>query len=228
VTVRGVFSSFRASFRRDPDRFLGDLSGVIHVGANSGQERTLYEKHRLRVLWIEPIAEVFETLVENLRDFPRQRALQCLVTDADGAKYSFNVANNQGASSSLLDLDLHRDIWPEVHYERTITLRSTTLVSLLAREGIDARDYDGLVMDTQGSELMVLRGATPILPNFTYIKTEVPDFSSYVGCCQLADIEAFVGGRGFREHSRVKFAERAGGGAYYDVVYRNSARRAKR
>jgi hypothetical protein len=31
------------------DRFLKDCSGVIHVGANSGQERHLYAQHRLAV-----------------------------------------------------------------------------------------------------------------------------------------------------------------------------------
>jgi hypothetical protein len=110
-------------------------------------------------------------------------------------------------------------VWPKVDYTRTIVLRSTTLASLFAREHMDAARYDALVMDTQGSELLVLRGAEPLLPHFKFVKTEVPDFEAYAGCAQLEDIAAFFAARGFVEHARHRFAERGGGGAYYDVVY---------
>jgi len=125
----------------------------------------LYDQYGLRVIWIEPIPDVFKTLQANVARFPRQRALQYLITDRDNAEYPFHVANNGGASSSVLDLSLHRDIWPQVGYERTITLRSKTLATVISEEYIDACEYDALVMDTQGSELLVLQGAASILPN---------------------------------------------------------------
>jgi hypothetical protein len=37
-------------------RFLRDVTGVIHVGANTGQERFLYRLFGLNVIWIEPIS----------------------------------------------------------------------------------------------------------------------------------------------------------------------------
>lgn len=218
-TLRAILKRARNVFRKDPDRFLKRTRGVIHVGANIGQERDLYHRHGLRVIWIEPIPEVFQTLAGNLRDYPLQKALQCLITDQDDAEYAFHISSNTGASSSILDLKLHKDIWPEITYDRTMTLRSTTLASLIEREQIDTSLYDALVMDTQGSELLVLRGAVPVLRTFRFIKTEVADFESYAGCCQLKDIEAFLALRGFREVSRHKFAQRAQGGGYYDVVY---------
>ena len=206
--------------KRNPDRFLRKVSGVIHVGANAGQERELYAKFGLRVIWIEPIPEVFKKLKENVADFSQQRALKCLVTDQDNVAYQFHIANNEGHSSSILDLNLHKDIWPQVAYEKTITLRSKTLPSLLEEEHVDCSEYDSLIMDTQGSELLVLKGAVTILENFTYIKTEVPDFESYSGCCQLTDISSFLARRGYREFSRQKNAEHPNGGSYYDVVYK--------
>ena len=206
--------------RRDPDRFLGDASGVIHVGANTGQERDLYERHRLKVVWIEPIPEVFERLKAHIAGHDRQRALEGLVTDRDDASYQFHVANNEGASSSILELKMHTDIWPTVMYTKTITLQSVTLASLFQRARLDPAEYDALILDTQGSELLVLKGADPVLRGFKYIKTEVPDFESYAGCCQLADIDAFLAARGYRELARHRFAGRAEGGSYYDVVYR--------
>jgi FkbM family methyltransferase len=208
--------------RKDPNRFLRDAKGVIHVGANVGQERHLYERHGLSVLWIEPMPDVFRTLHANLEGFGRQRALECLVTDRDDGEYEFHIANNSG-SSSILDLEHHKDIWPGVEITRTITLPGMTLASLLTAQGIDPAAYDALIMDTQGSELLVLKGAEPVLPNFRYIKTEVADFEAYVGCCQVKDIEAFLTPRGYTEISRHRFAGRPGVGHYYDIVYERSA-----
>ena len=205
--------------RPDPNRFLRTARGVVHVGANVGQERALYDRYGLDVLWIEPIPEVFAALTANIADFPRQRALQCLVTDRDDAPYQFNIANNGGESSSILPLEQHRDVWPKVDFTATITLRSSTLATLLARERIDVARYDSLVMDTQGSELLVLKGAEPLLERVRFIKTEVPDFEAYTGCARLDDIAEFLEERGYAELSRHRFATRAEGGSYYDVVY---------
>jgi FkbM family methyltransferase len=209
----------RRLFAPDPNRFLRSVRGVVHVGANVGQERELYRRYDLDVVWIEPLPDVFATLVANIAGFPRQRAIECLVTDRDDVPYEFNVANNGGESSSILALKEHRDLWPKVNFTRTITLRSSTLATLLARERIDVTHYDALVMDTQGSELLVLKGAEPVLEHFRFIKTEVPDFEAYEGCAQLVDIDGFLKARGYAELARNRFASRTGGGSYFDVVY---------
>jgi FkbM family methyltransferase len=208
----------------DPsNKFLKRASGVIHIGASTGQERTLYAKYGLRVVWIEPIPEVFETLKINLTNYPRQTAFRSLVTDKDGVDYAFHVSTNGGMSSSILEMKLHREIWPNVVCDRTIPLKSTTHESLLYKERIALDDYDALVLDTQGSELLVLQGAAPLLPLLNFIKTEVTDFESYAGCCQLKDVDLFLGEHGFKEIYRRKYFQRhPSGGSYYDVVYQNS------
>lgn len=123
----------------------------------------------------------------------------------------------------ILELKQHKDIWPSVHCTRTVLLRSMTLASLFLREHIDASKYQALIIDTQGSELLVLRGGLPILNNFRFIKTEVADFESYEGCCQLSDLNEFMIKHGYRQFSRSKFASRAEGGNYFDVVYKRQA-----
>ncbi|MCP9785019.1 FkbM family methyltransferase [Cyanobium sp. N5-Cardenillas] len=221
--IKTLLRPLRKALRKPPDRFLMDVSGVVHVGANLGQERELYSTHGLRVVWVEPIPEVFTQLNYNICGFKSQRAFQALVTDVDDKQYEFHVANNDGASSSILELKQHRDIWPGVHYSTTLILKSITLASLFLREHLDASQYQALIMDTQGSELLVLRGSLPILNSFKYIKTEVPDFESYEGCCQLSGINEFMIEHGYKEFSRVKFASRAEGGNYFDVVYKRHA-----
>lgn len=216
-----AFRSAKRRLKKEPDAFLRRVSGVIHVGANAGQEREKYARHNLDVVWIEPIPEVFSRLKAGLENFPRQKAYQYLITDRDDKEYAFHIANNEGLSSSILELGLHKEIWAEIYYEKSIRLKSMTLKSMVEREGIEIDKYDALIMDTQGSELLVLQGAESLLGGFKYIKTEVADFEVYKGCCQLTDIENFLKKRGFKEYRRTEFAARAGGGgACYDIIYR--------
>jgi len=221
--IKAVLRPIKHALKKPADSFLRDVSGVIHVGANYGQEREQYNNFGLRVIWVEPIPEVFSELKRNIREFSNQRAYQALVTDVDGKEYKFHISNNNGASSSILEFKQHKDIWPNVNYTASISLNSITLASLLRKERIDPCDYQALIMDTQGSELLVLQGSVPVLENFKYIKTEVPDFESYEGCCQLVDINAFMKKHGYIEFSCNKFASREAGGDYFDIVYRRKA-----
>lgn len=220
-----VFRSVKRRIKGQPGDFLRQVSGVIHVGANAGQEKETYARHNLDVIWIEPIPEVFAQLKAGLENFPRQRALRALVTDKDNEEYTFHIASNDGQSSSIFELELHKDIWSEVYFEKSIQLKSVSLTTLTERENIDVSKYDALIMDTQGSELLVLSGAERLLDGFKYIKTEVADFEIYKGCCQLKDIENFLAKHGFKEFSRSEFAARTAGGACYDIIYQNSSRR---
>lgn len=209
-----------AVFGKDEAPFLWDCRGVIHVGANVGHETQDYEDRGLKVLWIEPIAEVFAKLSERIASLPRQRALQALITDASGQEHNFNIASNDGGSSSIFEFAAHKDIWPDVEFERTVRLSSLSLTDLCKRNSIDMCLYDCLIIDTQGSELLVLKGAEPLLRHFKYIKTEAADFEAYAGCAKVKDIADFLCERGFKESSRYEMASHPDGGAYFELLFK--------
>lgn len=181
----------------DPNDHLKLCSGVIHVGANTGQERNLSARHKLKVAWIEPIPEQFESLQRNVRSLPDQTAINALIADADGKSCTFHVANNRGLSSSILDLHSHKDIWLDVHYIRDISMKSSTLKTALETWGVDPGRYDALVSDTQGSELLILQGAKEILRQFRFIKTEAAEFESYRNCATFDQLCSYLKPFGF-------------------------------
>ena len=215
-----TFHKVRRGFGRDPDVLLVGARGVIHVGANAGQERAAYARRAQHVLWVEPLPDVFAQLQANIEPYPTQRAVQYLVTDRDDEAYTLHVSSNNGASSSILPFREHGELWPEVTYTDAVQLRSVTLPSLIRKERVPLDRYDALVLDTQGSELLVLEGAAGILDRFTYIKVEAPDFEAYEGCCMVREVTSFLAAHGYREVCRREFAYKHGVGAYYDVVYR--------
>jgi FkbM family methyltransferase len=209
--------------KRPRELFWEKVTGVIHIGANLGQERDLYAAYDLNVLWVEPIPEVYARLKEHIAGVPKQRALSCLVTDVDDREYVFHISNNDGQSSSILDLDQHKTLWPEIAFTKSITLKSVTLSTLVKREGLDLSKYDALVMDTQGSELLVLKGAVDVLPGFRFIKTEAADFALYQNCCLLPDMDDFLRRHAFRRVSTHRYAGKPGIGSCYNVAYAKDA-----
>lgn len=221
--IKRIIREIKKLIHPNPDVFLKSSKGIIHIGANQGQERYQYAKLKLPVIWIEPIDKVFTLLEKNIASFPNQRAFNCLITDLDDKNYDFHIANNEGASSSILDFGGHTEIWPEVHFTDTISIKSVSLPSFLKREKIDASLYDTLVIDTQGSELIILQGAESILPEFAFVKVEAPDFESYKGCCTDEQLGKFMTRIGFFEAARHKMDTGGSVRNYYDIVYENSS-----
>jgi len=201
------------------DSFLSKVPGVIHVGANTGQERDKYASLGLNVIWVEPIPAVFEVLQANISNIANQRACNYLLAEEHGKEYAFHISNNGGESSSILDLAKHREIWPTVHFTDEIRITATTLARLVEVEQLDLRNFGALVLDTQGSEMLVLKGAIPVLKQFQFVKSEVADFESYAGCCRLDDLSDFMQEQGFSISRKSPFADRGGVGTYYDVLF---------
>jgi FkbM family methyltransferase len=215
---------FRSRLRMFYSRYLGQdawlrhVDSIVHVGANAGLEAPMYASFDLDVLWIEPIPHVYEQLLRSIKAFPKQRSYQALVTDRAAQVITLNISSNNGASSSIFDLAQHKEIWPDVRYTGKIELISETLGDILAKDG---HRFDGLVMDTQGSELLILRGAEANLSQFKFIKTEAADFESYKGGTTVDQLVAFLTPRGFSVVRRDVFAKKPDGfGSYFDLLFK--------
>lgn len=203
-----------------PDRFLKGGRGVIHVGANKGQERSLYASYGLKVAWVEPIPDIFAELQSNLAGFPDQTAYNNLIAGEDGKKYQFHISDNEGASSSILEPNKQvPGGWERVSFPRSIEIEALSLPTFIRTRGIDLASFDILVLDTQGSELLVLEGAKEILSSFRYIQCEAVNFEVYSGCCQLPQLDAFLSKQGFRQKGRFVLSRSPKGGRQWDVLY---------
>jgi 2-O-methyltransferase len=207
LTQAGLFKVKSHIPRYNPHYFLREITGLIHVGAHCGQERKTYAKRNLDVLWIEALPDIFEKLCENIRPYPSQTAANYLLTDRDDAEYAFHVANNYGESSSILELGDHKEIWPEVRFERDVKLRSITLDSLLVKLNKSITEFQALIMDTQGSELMVLKGATNSLRFLKFLKVEAWDFEAYLGCPRVTEVVDYLNEYNFQMIRQDKFPQ---------------------
>lgn len=208
-----------AQWIEETNAFLCGARGVVHIGANSGQECRLYAEMELPAIFVEALDGPFKTLTERISAYPDQRAFKYLLTDVDDKEYVFHVASNRGQSSSIFEFGDHVKIWPDVHFVRTVKLNSTTFKTMVEREGIDLALYDALVMDVQGAELLVLQGMGDLLDEFRWIRCETADFEVYKGCCQMKDLDEYLIPRGFTRVKTIQADGSCGIGYAYEAIY---------
>tara|TARA_R110002049_G_scaffold46487_1_gene135141 strand:- start:87712 stop:88404 length:693 start_codon:yes stop_codon:yes gene_type:complete len=223
-----MFESVVKYLRRktDPIDLLGKLAPpttklktLVHVGAHIAQERSHYESHGYEnILWIEGSAEIHQRLVKILADHQgpaRHHAYHGLLADHDDQEIELRMFSNDGMSSSIYaptEESLSR--WPAVtETGRTESAVTRTLDSVLSGTEFEG-NCDTLVVDVQGAELLVLRGAEKTVASANAVIAEVSTVPYYQGGVMFDELKAHLEQRGFvpmsvpRRHGDMLFLRR--------------------
>lgn len=170
------------------------ITGIIQAGAHYGQEIDQFLKYnnRLKIIAFEPNESSFLKLEEKFKEidgvFIFKKALGAEKKDAE-----FWLASNEGQSSSLLRPSEHLLLAPHVKFNN----KSFVSVEILDSYHSMMCDLNFLIIDTQGSELDVLRGATQTLEHIDYIYIEVNRGEIYENCTQFNDLNNYLIKKGF-------------------------------
>lgn len=180
------------------NRFNVKRSGVLHLGANKGQEAATYEKLGFRpVYWIEAIPGVYLQLKQHLHQFAGQYAFCACLSDVDDKMVQFHVANNEGQSSSMLEFGTHEKEHPTVRFIKDIELLTIRFDTIANRYDLQIGPGWFLNVDLQGAELLALKGMGSYLDKFDYVYIEVNERELYKGCPLVRDIDEYLGLGGF-------------------------------
>lgn len=177
------------------EKYQIQLCGVLHVGAHLGEEAVAYRASGAEtVWWVEGDPDTCVKLRDIVSNFSNDNyAIEAVVADEEGKPFTFNIANN-GQSSSILELGLHKQYHPEVHYEGTRDVIGTTIDNVVDTYNVRA---DFLNLDLQGAELMALKGAREFLKTCRYVYTEVNDREVYKHCAKVDELDTFLYEFGF-------------------------------
>ena len=212
-----VYGRFDNFLRKTPG------GGVVHIGANSAQERNHYKNLGIKnVIWIEADPNMFKIGKKNISDkkYIGQKIYNYLVTNRNNILYYFNVANNNGEASSLFTLNKIDKLYPGLKYVKKIKLRSKTLTKIFKIEKIDINKYQTLIIDTEGSELLILKGAKELLPHFQFIKLEVADSALFQENVGSQEIRKYLNKFYFIELKRTEIYKNSLG-KVFDILYIN-------
>jgi FkbM family methyltransferase len=183
-------------------RLLGGFGivprGVIHVGANTGQEFEAYAATNAEtVVYIEPIQAVYAALKNKVEGTKGHFTVKALCSAVAGERLNFNVASNQGESSSILELSDHAKLFPDITYVEREEMITTTVDNIVSSRFAERR-FDLMVIDVQGAELLVLKGAAETLKKIDAVFTEVSERPLYTGSCVWPEVDNFLGMYDFR------------------------------
>jgi len=178
-------------------KYVKKIKGVLHVGANTGQELNWYVERKVpRVLWFEPHSKSFAILKANIAEYENHEAFNLGIHDTLQSA-ALHIASNSAQSSSILDFGTHRRYYPRIKYIADQKIVLMRMDDFLQTNSIDINDFNFLNVDVQGVELNVMKSFGDSLDKLDYIYTEVNKEELYVGVDLLPEIDAYLDGIGF-------------------------------
>lgn len=160
------------------------VSCVVDVGANAGQYGSKLRSYgyRGRIVSFEPLAEPFAQLAKRASGDPDWRASQLALGAEAGTRDIHVTRSTQFASFRPPSEYGERHFPSHIRVERSESVRVSTLDAEWPRIVEDlAQPAVYLKVDTQGSDLEVLAGATAILPHVAALQTELSFKALYEG-----------------------------------------------
>ena len=177
------------------DKFALEVKGILHVGAHHAEEMKDYTRNgcdRNNIIWIEGN----KSLSDRLKSRGVPNVLNYIVSDKS-ENVTFNIANN-GQSSSILELEEHKKLYPHISYHRKRQVNSHRIDEIYKIENLSEDSANFLNLDIQGAELLALKGMGKILNEFDYIYTEVNKVHIYKDCCLIEELDEFLLEFGFK------------------------------
>jgi len=169
------------------------ITGVIHVGAHFGQEYASYRAANIRdIVFIEPCKNAFRQLVKNVGLEPGVICINSACGLGKNKALMHVEYANKGMSNSLLKPQLHLEQYPDIKFQGMEEVDIDTLDNLMTNSYSEFEIFNTLVMDVQGYEHHVLRGAIGVLHCIDYIYTEVNRAELYEGCARVETLDDFL------------------------------------
>ena len=185
------------------------MKGVISIGSHYGQEYQGWKALGIQnFLFFEPVAANFKKLIENVGP---EHCYNIALGNEKGTKVMYVETTNNGMSCSVLEPLVHITQYPGIEFKT----KEIVIIDKLDNIEYDRSLYDYMMIDVQGYELEVLKGAVNSLEFITEIFTEVNREELYKDCAMIGDIDVFLYNKGF---TRVNV--NWSGGTYGDAIYK--------
>ncbi|HBJ33709.1 MAG TPA: hypothetical protein DDZ51_02880 [Planctomycetaceae bacterium] len=176
-----------------------------------------------KVVWVEASPVLFASLSKNiqgLRPESNKRSffqrlhgnvqtehlcVNALIGDEDANEVDFHIYDNDGKSNSVFQIDRSTSDYDFLNETgEVLKMPVKELDSALSEVGIRPEEVDVLVVDTQGAELLCLKGASKLLANARYVEAEVSTRPVYQGGVLLTELDTWLSSRGFRRKTIVR------------------------
>ena len=173
---------------------FSNIRGIIHVGAHEGQEYDDYNEYfypNVPIHWFEPQKDVYKILEKNLSGKLNNYFYNFALGSKNEELPIWRESQNSGQSSSFSKPQKHLEVYPHISFEMSDSLEIRTLDSL------NIMGPNVLVIDVQGFELEVLKGAKETLNRIDHIFCEINSDKLYADSPTVDEINSLLSAKGF-------------------------------
>jgi FkbM family methyltransferase len=165
--------------------------GIILVGAYDGKTlKRLNLPNTVKTLLIDANPSAVERLQQNFADSPNIQVVQAAIANHNET-VTLHLTSLE-SSSSILPWKQYGEIYPNIKEIQQLTLSSRTLDTLLEELNLSPSDFNILILDIQGAELLALEGATQLLNNLDAIYTNVHYQELFEGGALAGEVNQFL------------------------------------
>jgi FkbM family methyltransferase len=174
---------------------------IIEAGCADGIDSLLFAKEfpKGTIVAVEPIPELFKKSMALVESHPNVHLYQLALSGkSDEVKIMFSGdQENIHHSASLLKPTKHFKHFPQIEFQRKLSVTTISLVDLMKKCNLDHVDL--LWLDLQGLELEVLKNTQKeILSRIGVIHLEISRYPLYEGAHTYQEIKEFLLDSGFR------------------------------
>lgn len=168
------------------------INSIYVIGAHCYEEKSLISKlfPNLNDIYLfEPIPKIFQKLKKKVEDLKLAKLFPLAISDKDEMA-TFHIASNY-ASSSLLPMKKHLEVFPHVSEMEDIEVQCRTLESVMDEYQLELPDF--LFIDVQGAEYKILSSLKrSTLQSTKVIYTEASTEEFYAGAKNLTDLKELL------------------------------------
>lgn len=182
------------------------IKGVVHVGANDGEEIEWYLHQLWTPIWaIEPLPRAYDLLVGHYGSHPEVVCSNFALGNQNGLLPLYEDLTGTGKGTAA------GHTFPTEGHDWTVTrpyAAEPIHVPSFRADSIDwpvrATEVNALVVDAEGMELKVLQGFGESLQYFSYLNIECSERPTYRDQAPAQEVVDFLAARGFRQDSPIQ------------------------
>ena len=165
-------------FRTLTKKYNMNVHGILHIGAHNCEELKAYTDYGLcndKIIWVE----ANPTLVENNQKLDNTRIIKNFICcDTDIGTSKLNITNN-GQSSSIFELGLHKKYYPSIRYINNVQVNNRRIDTMYKLDNIPDNFANFLNIDIEGGELELIKliDWNIFMPNIICIEIIVNNFN---------------------------------------------------
>jgi FkbM family methyltransferase len=181
------------------------MTSFIHIGiADWCEIGAIHGKKYKKGIGIEAIpnsASIARSRADywNKQHGTQFEVLNYCITNTDDDIVNYNIASNNGHSSSIYPMKEHKEIWKDVSEVGQSEFKTKRMMTIVKENNINLLEYEDLIVDVQGAELEVLKSFDGNIRHFKTIEVEISTKELYEGQVLFPELNQYLEDHGFKK-----------------------------